>query len=379
MNEFKRNIAQKVKQSRKKMNMTQAELAEKAGFAAHQTVSQIEKGQREIKAWELAAVARALHTDILQLMKKEISTSDYVLWRSEPKERKAEKEAEFLQKCRYYSELENLCGLSNSRPLPCFEVNSDSVSYSNVKKIADETLKMFDLGARPAKSLDEVLQDDYGVKIWYMDLGENGSGACTKNEGFGEAILINKSESPWRMNFSLAHELFHLLVWNSFSPEEMPMNLWDKLEKLADKFAANLLLPESLLQSEFEERVKENKIYFIDLIFMARDFDVSTQALIYRLANLQLLDWDIGQEILENEEFRRLDRSSMPQYWKQRRYLPSLPERYVYLAFEAYQKDKISRSRMAQLLNTSLVDLSNFLLEYGLDELENYQTQVRTS
>ena len=44
--------------------MTQQELAERAGFSAHQIVSQIERGQRELKASELFRIARVLHVDL---------------------------------------------------------------------------------------------------------------------------------------------------------------------------------------------------------------------------------------------------------------------------------------------------------------------------
>jgi len=50
-------LAQRVREARKRAGLTQEQLAEAAGFSAHQMVSQIEKGERDVKAWELANLA----------------------------------------------------------------------------------------------------------------------------------------------------------------------------------------------------------------------------------------------------------------------------------------------------------------------------------
>ncbi|MCL0048467.1 helix-turn-helix domain-containing protein [Dehalococcoidia bacterium] len=51
--------------SRERLGLSQEELANRAGFSVHQMISQIEKGKREVKAWELVnlvKVLRYLHT-----------------------------------------------------------------------------------------------------------------------------------------------------------------------------------------------------------------------------------------------------------------------------------------------------------------------------
>jgi hypothetical protein len=56
-----------------------------------------------------------------------------------------------------------------------------------------------------------------------------------------------------------------------------------------------------------------------------------------------------------------------------------LPERYVRLAFLAYQREKLSRARLAQLLGTSLIDLSATLREYGFEFEGTDAYQIETS
>lgn len=52
---------------------------------------------------------------------------------------------------------------------------------------------------------------------------------------------------------------------------------------------------------------------------------------------------------------------------------PTVPERFVRLAFVAYQKGRLSRARLAHLLDTTLPDVTETLLKYGLDDRESYK------
>ena len=61
-------LAQRLREARERLDLTQKELAEAAGFPDHQIVSQIEKGERDIKAWELATLASALSVNIQDLL-----------------------------------------------------------------------------------------------------------------------------------------------------------------------------------------------------------------------------------------------------------------------------------------------------------------------
>ncbi|HKW20787.1 MAG TPA: helix-turn-helix transcriptional regulator, partial [Ktedonobacterales bacterium] len=65
--DVQRHLAEKIRGRREELGLTQAELAARAGFSAPQIVSSIERNEREVKAVELAAIARALHCDLMDL------------------------------------------------------------------------------------------------------------------------------------------------------------------------------------------------------------------------------------------------------------------------------------------------------------------------
>ena len=47
-------LASRIRERREALKLTEKALAERAGFQQYQTISYIEKGDREVKAWELA-------------------------------------------------------------------------------------------------------------------------------------------------------------------------------------------------------------------------------------------------------------------------------------------------------------------------------------
>jgi len=361
-------LGERIRECRKKLNLTQRELAARAGLSAHQIVSQIEKGDREVKAWELARIAQALCQSVSELLAPRPPQAAVVLWRDKPSADASLAEAQFLQRCREYQFLERVLGLPAAAPLPSFRVDPVSLTPREADRLAEEVRGTLGLGARPGSSLAVVLERKYGVKIWYEPLGESGSAASAKGE-FGYALLINANHAPWRRNYSLAHELFHLVTWDSTQPDvrEAQPAWWSQVEKAAQAFASTLLLPIEVVIAEFEARVHDRKVAYADLVELARDFDVSTEALVWRLVRLGRLHDQEARRILSDPKLRALDRQTMPEHWRE----PLVPpERFVRLAFLAYQRGLLSRARLAQLVGSSLIELKAFLSRYGFDEAE---------
>lgn len=377
MEELQKIIGARIRSLRKKLGITQRAFAEQVGFSAHQIVSEIERGGRDVKAWELVKIADVLHTEVRYLIAGDEPAPAHVLWRDYPEEGAPAIEAPFLKHCRQYHGLESLLGITPKRDLPVVELNPETASYGDAMLAARDVAKALDLGGRPAAALTAILEGNYSVKIWYEDLAQAGSAASAVGD-FGYGILMHREQAPWRRNFSFAHELFHLVTRTTISTESVGDNqaLAEKVERLANEFAANLLLPADVLEVEIDARVKHGKISYGDLVELARDFDVSTEALLWRLVNCRRLTADQVRTVLNDPSFRSTDRSTMPANWRQP---PPFPERYVRLAFLAYQREKLSRARLAQLLGTSLIDLSATLLEYGFEFEGTDAYQIETS
>lgn len=255
-------------------------------------------------------------------------------------------------------------------------VSIRTLSYDYADQVAAEVAADLDLGSRPAAALERALESRYGIKVWYMDL-EDGSAASTVGH-FGPAILISSQQAPWRRTFNLAHELFHILTWTYIYSEDVaPTDPgWTWNEKVAQAFAARIVLPEVPLLRALRPRGEGGRLSYGDLVALGRDFDVSTEAVVWRLVTLRRIEKEEAERVLSDPEFRALDRQSMPPAWWNP---PPYPERFVRLAYEAYMNGRLSRSVLAHYLNRDLVDLSARLLEYGFDETQALEAELVTA
>lgn len=361
----KQTIAERIRAAREALGYTQQTLAELAGFANLQTISDIERGQREVKAWELVQLSRALHTDIDVLLGlRSAAPVTRVLWRRGSRGKDGRREAQLIERARRYAQLEAWCGEILPSTLPNEEFEPTQATYRSVEELADRYRKILDLGNIPAASLLPTLEEKYGVKIFYEPLTEevdgDSSAACARGD-FGAAVLIDSSEAPWRRNFSLAHELFHLITWESVeeawardAAESEEPDWFEQLEKFANAFAANLLLPAESLSKHLDARIDSDNrsIRYVDLIDLARKFGVSPRALLYRLAGLRYIQREDVDRVLSDQEFETLDRHIRSTHWGD--HPSTFPERYLRLARQAYEREIIGPSKLAEFLEKPL-------------------------
>jgi Zn-dependent peptidase ImmA (M78 family)/DNA-binding XRE family transcriptional regulator len=379
---MKKELGKRIKEERTKVRLTQEDLANSVGWKNYQTVVQIEAGDREVKAWELVKIARAFNIEMHTLLSSEQAseTRPYVLWREKPASSAEKFEQNFLRRCEDHQFLEQLLDRRTvlREALPKFELNIEQCDWDWANLIADKTRIAMSLGSYPASTLIKTLEERFGVKFFSEDLGENGS-AATSYSKFGACILLNGSEVAWRQNFSVAHELFHLITWNEpiFKKIEADESISHRNEKLADAFAAALLMPEDTIRECITEISKDNKLKYAGVVALARQFEVSTSALLWRLVYLKYLSRKDVDSILSDNDFKVIDKSSY-------RHLPkAIPEvgfRFVRLAYIAYQYGKISRARLSKMLGVSLVNLDTFLSTFGLvSEVSDHEISLSHS
>jgi Zn-dependent peptidase ImmA (M78 family) len=140
------------------------------------------------------------------------------------------------------------------------------------------------------------------------------------------------------------------------------------VEAFAASFAAALLLPARGLRERFSAVHNEaNEVSDIAVLYLARTFGVSVQALRARLESLRLVSTATLRRV--DEAIRQAGSATAPEA-EAAQELPDqprwemLPEYYVFLAMRAYRKELISRSRLAECLVTTESDTALRLLRY---------------
>jgi Zn-dependent peptidase ImmA (M78 family) len=142
------------------------------------------------------------------------------------------------------------------------------------------------------------LAKEMGLTVRPHDFGPNVSGMLMIDKGKG-IIGYNPLESVVRQRFTIAHEIGHyelhrvgneIFVDNHFKAlfrDEKSSSGQDKQEKEANAFASSILMPSDKLA----EKIKEMDFDLGDETAMkelAKIFDVSIQAMSFRISDLEL-------------------------------------------------------------------------------------------
>ncbi len=134
-----------------------------------------------------------------------------------------------------------------------------------------------------------TLADALGVPVYYADEWEDDlSGMIIKDKknqyqsSSNYAIFVNKSHSEARQRFTIAHELAHFLlhkdkIGDGISDDALYRSvLSNKIEVVANKLAANILMPWDLVTNAMQDGVET-------LEELSKLFRVSKSAMAIRL------------------------------------------------------------------------------------------------
>lgn len=139
----------------------------------------------------------------------------------------------------------------------------------------------------------EKVTDRLGIKVSYAPSDEY-SGMLIRKDADQALMGINSNEPKTRMRFTMAHEVAHY-IFDKKSKVSIDYRATTRLldkpetEKRADFFAASLLMPKKWLMLDFEKISKESfsQDHLIDL---AKKYQVSQDAMKYRLSSLGLIE-----------------------------------------------------------------------------------------
>ncbi len=369
------DLHEKIAIARASAGFSITEAAQKLGFKNYQTLSAIEKGTRNISAHELISMARLYGRSLDYFLKSDVAPDPVPLWRKTTKSDVHQIQRQFLSFLENYSTLENLLGLKrrwNDLQKNYSKSDFTESGFERAGKLGTDIHNLLDLGSRPSSNLFSVLENVYRFKILHLPLEDGVSGASIVDNALGVGILVNFNNAPWRRNFDLAHELFHIVSWNVFSPEEIGDGTTKtKPEQYADIFASSLLMPEAHLLDALKDIVTDKKTGIVDIIELAKDFGVSSEAVLWRLVNLNKIRKSQVAKILEDPVFRTLDRSRRRNLYSKNEWF-KFPSRFISLSCRCLLEGKISRGAFAEYLEIDRAGIDEFLVGEGFVE-GNYE------
>ena len=270
-------VAQRIRESREELGLSQAELAERLG-RSQTAVSLWESAKRGAGLDDLIDIADALGVEVGRFLPPSRAGRPVVaLLRAT---------AERLVDHRLYAAIDELASDAEGATMPTAEL---SVSAAAPSHAANELLEKAHVDEPPIDVLDLCAR--CGVLVLTRSFAETLSGLVFAYEG-GAVIGINGDHPQTRQRFTMAHELAHyLLRHHERSPDygdsfhidlaEGPPPGFDwRAERAANAFAADLLMPRRLMAAAYGQ--SQNPVA------LAAKFDVSQVAMGIRLLELGL-------------------------------------------------------------------------------------------
>ncbi len=371
-----RELGRRLQEARKARGLTQQDAASHLGVA-RTTITALEKGERRIQPSELARLATLYARSIGELLRRGEPIEAFsvqlraVLAPNAPVDTEVEPHTwDFQQLCENYLELEHLSGAALSQRYPAQYQIGGIAPEDVAEDVAVAERNRLGLGDGPVLNLRDLLENDVGLRIFYMDLPSRVSAMFAYTERLGGCIAVNRKHPEERRRMSMGHDYGHFLT-NRYRPEITFLGRYQRQpehERFAETFARAFLMPAAGLSRRFNElqRSRKGGVTAADLCILAYSYFVSVEALALRLEEIRLLPagtWDrlkqAGFKVREAQALLQLrPRPSADQ---------KFPRRYLYLAIEAYERADLSEGQLARFLRADRIEARRLASELAND------------
>ena len=301
-------LGDRLQRARKLANLTQEEAAQFLGFA-RTTIVAIEKGERKVRPSELVTLARAYKTSVSELVRASEDVESFevqfrVPWNKTAKDNDEITESiyELESLCQNYLMLEQKMAAPLSRRYPMeYSITPANVSQS-AESIAIEERSRLGVGDGPIHLMRDMLENEVGLRIFYLALPSRFSAMYFYSERLGGCIAVNRKHPEDRRRWSLAHDYGHFLT-SRYAPFIMmgksSVNKVDS-ERFADDFSMYFLMPTSAMTRKYNELSRSKVVTVGDLCTLAHYFGVSFDALVRRLEGMRLIRSGTGDSLRQS-------------------------------------------------------------------------------
>lgn len=389
-------LGRRLSDARRRRGMTQEEAAAIIDVG-RTTMVAIEKGERRVKASELLKLSEAYGRDVSDFVREQPVFEPFQVQFRGPSIRTQEHEdliSPFIDELedlsRNFLQLEQIANEPISRRYPQERDITKMPIEVAAESAAIEERNRLGLGDGPISILRDVLEQDVGLRIFYLPLPSNFSEIYFFNDTLGGCIAININHPEERRRWSLSHAYGHFLA-HRYKPSvlQLKQRIPDS-ERFADSFAAYFLMPSNSVTQRYNYIIQQRerrKPTYADLFSLAHYYGVSHSALAIRLENMKLIPFGTSDRIQESgikisAAYNELQLMPLPARDQK------LPLRYQFLAIEALREDLIGEAQFAKYFGVDLVharriaevlqDENDFLLSAASTEFDFADTRNRS-
>jgi Zn-dependent peptidase ImmA (M78 family)/DNA-binding XRE family transcriptional regulator len=367
-------LGERLRGARSGANLTQDAAAASLGMA-RTTLVAIEKGQRSVRPEELLAFARLYGVSVGKLTSPDAIHVDLSakFRRAEGKEasKAATQALSLLNRLATGAvQLERLLGqeLRTDYPPP-IRINPQIVNQQ-AEDAANNLRTRLGVGLGPIRDLISLLELELGLRIFFRPLPSQIAGLYAYDAVIGACLLINANHHWKRRVQTAIHETGHFVSDRSHADileeEEISPSIE---ERFAKRFGSAFLMPASGVRARFDQIVgSENHFDVRELILLAHQFGVATEAICRRLEELTLLPQGTWDSIRDRGFASDLERSVIGEVSVQLKQ-PLISPRLAYLASIALDRGLLSEGQLCDLLAADRLELREALQPFQAEEV----------
>lgn len=349
--------------ARKARGVTQEDAATQLG-CSRPTLIAIEKGTRQPKGEEIVLLAKLYGQKVSDIVRPGEPLADLQPHlRAVARQMKVEDSevAEGIAALQRFAEdyrrLERILSVSLPANYPEVVIIGRGSPVSLAEDVADQERRRLGVGDQPVIHLRSLLEAEVGLRIAYEDLPSRVAGMFAYSSEMGGVILVNRKHPPERRRATMLHEYGHLIT-DRFKPGidylsypgRKPAN-----ERFAEAFSMAFLMPSTSVRRRFNQIVNESGDFQIaDLCRLSHFYYVSVEAMTLRLEGLGLVPRGVCDHLKEScfEVRRAVQMLKLQQHPVTE---DRFPDRYVFLAVQAFDQGELSEGELASLLRCDRV------------------------
>jgi len=360
-----RELGARLREARKAAGFTQETAADQLGLA-RTTLVAVEKGDRRVQPPELIQFAALYRRSVNELLRpgKPVSPFTVQLRATLTNDEGIAQALDaptwaFQQLCEDYFELERLCGAPLARNYPAERSIAGSPPETAGEDLAVRERLRLGLGDGPIPNLRLLLEQDVGLRVFFLDLPSDIAAMFSYDPQLGGCIAVNSRHPYERRRQSLAHEYAHFLSSRHRADVTILRRYrrYPDHERLANSFARSFLVPADGVARRVNEvkSAKAGKFTYADICTLAYYYGVSIEAFTRHLEDLKLISAGAWQK-LKASNFKASEARALLGIAAPPAVDDLLPPRYRFLALDGYRNGKLTESQLAHFLRVDRME-----------------------
>lgn len=349
-------LGERLRLARTYAGITQEQAAQALGVA-RTTMVTIERGERQIRPEELEKLTEVYGVSVNSMLRETAVHVDLVgqyrrTMASASDQPSASEALKLLhQLATSYVELEQRLSKVRERQYPRERrLVVESSLEAQAEDIASELRNYLGIGVAPISDVISLVEVEIGIRIFIRGIPSSISAVYACRKEIGAFILVNAKHPERRRTWSVAHDLGHFMTQREVLEAcQIVDGIKPPSERFADFFAGAFLMPALAVRRHVSE-VKEEKGKFTsrDLIFLARRFYVSVEAMCRRIEQLGLFKAGAYGRLKRQGLSSEMEREVLG---KEYEIVPArVPPRLSQLAADAYASGLLSEGQVADFL-----------------------------